>query len=260
MFMLTKILQHKEKEIAVLPPFSKGELEFSDKDHRPFSKKLVQSLNRPALIAEVKKASPSKGVIKENFNPIDIAVTYEKAGAACLSVLTDTEFFQGSLQYLRDIRNHVSLPLLRKDFIIDEKQIIESVENGADAILLIAACLTSDKLRDLYDFAAECGLECLVEVHSIEEIQQVYDVCNPSMIGINNRDLKTFTTDIQHTFSMLPSIKKDTLVISESGIKTASDVKSLMDHQVNGMLIGETLMRAESIQNKVKELYHDCSN
>ncbi|MED1863666.1 indole-3-glycerol phosphate synthase TrpC [Fictibacillus nanhaiensis] len=258
--MLTKILKQKEKEVAVLPSFKKGELDFTDKDHRPFAYKIANSFNRPALIAEVKKASPSKGIIKENFNPVEIAVEYEKAGASCLSVLTDTEFFQGDLQYLKDIRNHVSLPLLRKDFIIDEKQIIESVENGADAILLIAACLTSDRLEKLHALATECGLECLVEVHSKQEIQQVYDVCNPSMIGINNRDLNTFTTDIEHTFSLLSSIKKETLVISESGIKTATDVKSLFDHQVNGMLIGETLMRADSIEKKIRELYHDCSN
>ncbi|MDM5316113.1 indole-3-glycerol phosphate synthase TrpC [Fictibacillus sp. b24] len=258
--MLTKILRQKEKEVAVLPSFKIGELDFTDKDHRPFADKIANSLNRPALIAEVKKASPSKGIIKENFNPVEIAVEYEKAGASCLSVLTDTEFFQGDLQYLKDIRNHVSLPLLRKDFIIDEKQIIESVEHGADAILLIAACLTSDQLKNLHAFATECGLECLVEVHSKEEIIQVYDVCDPSMIGINNRDLKTFTTDIEHTFSLLSFIKEETLVISESGIKTASDVKSLLDHNVNGMLIGETLMRADSIENTIRELYHDGSN
>lgn len=258
--MLTKILKQKEREVAILPSFKKGELDFTDKDHRPFAKRIANCVKRPALIAEVKKASPSKGIIKENFNPIEIAIDYEKAGAACLSVLTDTEFFQGDLQYLKDIRKHVSIPLLRKDFIIDEKQVIESVEHGADAILLIAACLPAERLGTLHALALECGLECLVEVHSIREIEQVYDVCDPSMIGINNRDLKTFTTDIEHTFSLLSSIKNEILVISESGIKTASDVKSLLDHQVNGMLIGETLMRADSIEKKIRELYHDCSN
>lgn len=258
--MLTKILEQKKREIAVLPSFIKGELDFRDKDHRPFASQIEKAVNKPALIAEVKKASPSKGVIKENFDPVEIAIQYEKAGASCLSVLTDSKFFQGDIQFLKEIRNHVSLPLLRKDFIIDEKQIIESVENGADAILLIAACLTSSRLQKLHALAEECGLECLVEVHSIEEIQQVYDVCNPSMIGINNRDLKTFTTNLAHTFSLLSAIKKETLVISESGIKTSKEVRSLLDHNVNGMLIGETLMRADSINNKIRELYHDCSN
>lgn len=254
--MLTKIIQQKEKEIDVLPPITRsGNLDFTEKNHRPFALNLLKSENKPALIAEVKKASPSKGIIKENFEPVSIAKEYEEAGAACLSVLTDTEFFQGSLEYLKEIRKHVSIPLLRKDFIIDERQIIESVEHGADAILLIAACLTKEKLRVLHKFAEECGLECLVEVHSKDEIDQVYEVCNPSMIGINNRDLKNFTTSIDHTFSLLPFIKKETIVISESGIKSAADVKSLSKHGVNGMLIGESLMRADSIEKKITEIY-----
>jgi indole-3-glycerol phosphate synthase len=254
--LLTKIMHQKEKEIAVLPPIKTPiDIDFTEKAHRPFALNLLRSEKKPSLIAEVKKASPSKGVIKENFNPVKIAAEYEKAGAACLSVLTDTPFFQGSIQYLKEIRKHVSLPLLRKDFILDERQIIESVEHGADAILLIAACLTKEKLKGLHTFAEECGLECLVEVHSKEEIQQVYEVCNPSMIGINNRDLTTFTTSIDHTFSLLPYIKKETLVISESGIKSVDDVNSLSAYGVRGMLIGETLMRADSIENKIRELY-----
>ncbi|MBY6035697.1 indole-3-glycerol phosphate synthase TrpC [Fictibacillus nanhaiensis] len=254
--MLTKIMKQKEKEIAVLPQITtKKELDYRDKDHRPFADKLRDAPNKPSLIAEVKKASPSKGVIKEHFDPIQIALDYEKAGASCLSILTDTEFFQGSLQYLKEIRNYVSLPLLRKDFILDERQIIESLEFGADAILLIKACLSKERLKALHHFAHECGLECLIEVHSKEEIDQVFDVCKPSMIGINNRDLNSFNTSIDHTFSLLPFINGDTLVISESGIKTATDVKRLSDHGVNGMLIGETLMRAESIENKIRELY-----
>ncbi|RZT22566.1 indole-3-glycerol phosphate synthase TrpC [Fictibacillus sp. BK138] len=254
--MLTNIIKQKEKEIEVLPPVTRsGNIDFIEKDHRPFALNLLKSERKPALIAEVKKASPSKGIIKENFDPVSIAKEYEEAGAACLSVLTDTEFFQGNLEYLKEIRKHVSIPLLRKDFIIDERQIVESVEHGADAILLIAACLTKEKFKALYKFAVECGLECLVEVHTEGEIMQVYEVCNPSMIGINNRDLKNFTTNINHTFSLLPFIKKETLVISESGIKSAVDVKSLSDNGVNGMLIGESLMRADSIKNKITEIY-----
>lgn len=254
--MLTKIIQQKEKEIDVLPPITRsGNLDFTKKDHRPFALNLLKSEKKPALIAEVKKASPSKGIIKENFDPVSIAKVYEEAGADCLSVLTDTEFFQGKLKYLKEIRKHVSIPLLRKDFIIDERQIVESVEHGADAILLIAACLTKEKFTSLYKFAEECGLECLVEVHTNKEIDQVYEVCNPSMIGINNRDLKNFTTSIDHTFSLLPFIKKETLVISESGITSAADVKCLSEHGVNGMLIGESLMRADSIEKKITEFY-----
>jgi indole-3-glycerol phosphate synthase len=256
--LLTKILEQKQKEISLLPTGKTVDADYRKKDQRPFAAKIKESKACPALIAEVKKASPSKGIIKEDFDPVKIAVTYEKAGAACLSVLTDTAFFQGSLEYLKEIRRHVSLPLLRKDFILDERQIIESVEYGADAILLIASCLTKEKLRDLHSFAADCGLECLIEVHSREEINQVYEVCSPSMIGINNRDLKTFTTNINHTFSLLPGIKQETLIISESGIQTASDVKKLKQKGVAGMLIGETLMRAEHIESKIKELYTDA--
>ncbi|MCM3718929.1 indole-3-glycerol phosphate synthase TrpC [Fictibacillus phosphorivorans] len=255
--MLTKIIQHKEKEIDVLPPARSGQLDLTTRNHRPFALSLLRSEKKPALIAEVKKASPSKGIIKEDFDPIQIAKEYEKAGAACLSVLTDTEFFQGSLEYLKEIRKHVSIPLLRKDFIIDERQIVESVEHGADAILLIAACLTKERFKSLYEFAEECGLECLIEVHTKEEIEQVYEICNPSMIGINNRDLKNFTTSINHTFSLLPYISKESLVISESGIKTDVEVKSLSDNGVNGMLIGETLMRADSIEKKITEIYRN---
>jgi indole-3-glycerol phosphate synthase len=253
-------MEQKRKEIAILPELKTIDYHFNKKDHRPFSKKLKSSLNKPGLIAEVKKASPSKGVIKEDFDPVKIAVEYEKSGASCLSVLTDTEFFQGSLEYLKEIRKHVSLPLLRKDFILDKKQIIESVENGADAILLIAACLSKEKLKTLHEFANECGLECLVEVHSKEEIENVYEVCNPAMLGINNRDLKTFRTSIDHTFSLLPYIQKDTVVISESGIKTTDDVARLAENGIDGMLIGETLMRAENIKVKIRELYDGSSN
>jgi indole-3-glycerol phosphate synthase len=253
-------MKQKQKEIAILPEINTMDLHYKSKDHRPFSAKLKQSINKPGLIAEVKKASPSKGIIKEDFDPVKIAIEYEKSGAACLSVLTDSEFFQGSLDYLKKIRSHVSLPLLRKDFILDERQIIESVEYGADAILLIAACLPAERLKALHEFAVECGLECLVEVHSKEEIQQVYNVCNPAMIGINNRDLNTFTTSIDHTFSLLPYIKDETIIISESGIKTGHDVNRLFEKGVDGMLIGETLMRADHIGNKIRELYNDGSN
>lgn len=164
------------------------------------------------------------------------------------------------MDYLKEIRSHVSIPLLRKDFILDERQIIESVEYGADAILLIAACLPNERLKALHEFAVDCGLECLVEVHSKEEIKKVYEVCNPAMIGINNRDLNTFTTSIDHTFSLLSYIKDETIVISESGIKTSGDVGRLSEEGIDGMLIGETLMRADHIGKKIRELYNDISN
>jgi indole-3-glycerol phosphate synthase len=260
MALLSKIIEQKEKEIALLPTvnkiFSGGRVE----GKRPFAAKILQSANVPAMIAEVKKASPSKGIIKEDFDPVAIAIEYEKAGAACLSVLTDHTFFKGSAEYIRDIRKHVSLPLLRKDFILDERQVIESAEMGADAILLIAACLSIEKLKKLYDFAVACGLECLVEVHSAEEVKRVYEVCHPTMIGINNRDLSTFNTNVDHTLTLLPELRSDTIVISESGIKTSHDVKLLKDKGVQAILVGETLMRAASIQDKMKELYHECSD
>jgi indole-3-glycerol phosphate synthase len=205
------------------------------------------------LIAEVKKASPSKGVIRHNFDPIAIAKIYEENGAGAISVLTDEQFFQGSLEYLRDISSCCQIPVLRKDFIIDPYQITEARVYGADFILLIVAILSPEQLRDLMHQAEELSLGVLLEVHDEEDIKKALTV-EPAMIGINNRDLKTFHIDIQTTFRLLPLIPEEIITISESGINSRDDVLSLEDAGVDGMLIGEAFMRAADIGPKIQEL------
>ncbi|HEX9020133.1 MAG TPA: indole-3-glycerol phosphate synthase TrpC [Nitrospirota bacterium] len=205
------------------------------------------------LIAEVKKASPSKGVIREDFDPMKIAGAYEKAGAACLSVLTEQKYFQGSLDYLGMIRRAVGLPLLRKDFIIDEYQIFETRAAGADAVLLIAACLERRQLEDFIGTAAGIGLDILVESHTYKELDKSL-LAGAMLVGINNRDLSTFTVSLQTTFDLLKDVPEDRIVVSESGIKTRDDVVKLQGAGVNAVLVGETLMREKDIGKKVREL------
>ena len=211
-----------------------------------------------ALIAEVKKASPSAGVIRPNFHPVQIAREYEAAGAACLSVLTDEKFFQGSLSYLEEIRKAVSLPLLRKDFIIEERQILETVEAGADAILLIAAILQQDQLTKLLQLSQDAGLTALVEVHTPGEMERAL-AAGAYLIGVNNRDLTTFTTDLAVSEKLAAVVEdmaaeaKITLV-AESGIHSRADVLRLKKAGFQAILVGESLMRAESISAKAGEL------
>lgn len=205
------------------------------------------------LIAEVKKASPSKGVIREDFDPVAIARTYEESGAACLSVLTEKRYFQGDLGYLGAIRRVVGLPLLRKDFIIDEYQIFEARAAGADAILLIAACLDKHQLADFLGTAEGIGLDVLVESHTLKELDKSL-VSGARILGINNRDLASFTVSLQTTFDLLRDIPDDRIVVSESGIKGRDDVAKLEQAGVDAILVGESLMREKDIGKKVKEL------
>lgn len=205
------------------------------------------------IIAEVKKASPSKGVIREDFDPIEIARTYEDAGASCISVLTDKKFFQGSPDYLRVIRNAVELPLLRKDFIIDDYQIYEARALGADAVLLIAACLDRGQLEDYRGLAGEIGLDALIEAHSYKELDRAL-LSGGMLIGINNRDLATFSVDLQTTFDLLADIPEDRIVVSESGIKDRADVVRLEKAAVDAVLVGESLLREPDPGKKLKEL------
>ncbi len=205
------------------------------------------------LIAEVKKASPSAGVIREDFDPVEIAKIYAANGAACLSVLTVESFFQGHLDYLRQVRQAVSLPVLRKDFLIDAYQILEARANGADCVLLIAECLEETQLSEFYQHAEELGMSALVEIYDPDNLERVLKL-NPPMIGINNRNLKTFVTDLEHTKQLVPKIPADCLIISESGIRTREDVQGLVTAGVRGMLVGETLMRSDSIAAKIQEL------
>ncbi|HEY1490720.1 MAG TPA: indole-3-glycerol phosphate synthase TrpC, partial [Verrucomicrobiae bacterium] len=211
------------------------------------------------LIAEVKKASPSAGIICENFDQVKIAREYEAAGASCLSVLTDEKFFQGSLDYLRQIRAAVKLPLLRKDFIIDERQILEAIEWGADAILLIVAILTEEQLAKFHSLATEAGLAVLVEVHDEEELERALKI-SPALIGVNNRNLKTFKVDLATTERLATKLfspaasRPSPLLVAESGIHTHADVERLKKCGAGAILVGESLVKQGDIGGKTREL------
>jgi indole-3-glycerol phosphate synthase len=200
--------------------------------------------NKAAVIAEIKKASPSKGVIREDFKPAEIAKSYEKAGAACLSVLTDEQYFQGSAAYLKQARAACKLPVLRKDFIIDEYQVFEARAMGADCILLIVAALKLAQMQKLEALANELGMAVLVEVHDADELALALQLDTP-LIGINNRNLRTFEVSLQTTLDLLKIMPEDRFVVTESGIFTPDDVKLMMDNQVQGFLVGEAFMRQD---------------
>jgi len=212
------------------------------------------SAGEAAVIAEVKKASPSKGVIREDFHPADIAHSYEQGGAACLSVLTDIDFFQGADAYLKEARAACSLPVLRKDFMIDPYQVYEARTMGADCILLIAACLEDGQLHELSSLATELELDVLVEVHNAEELKRALLLDN-RLIGINNRNLRTFETSLQTTIDLLAQIPDDRIVVTESGIHTHEDVALMRENSVHTFLVGEAFMRAEEPGKKLAELF-----
>ncbi len=206
-----------------------------------------------ALIAEVKMASPSKGVIRVDVDPYEVAKIYESNGASCLSVLTDEKYFKGNLERLKTIRKQVSLPVLRKDFIIDPYQIYEARAAGADAVLLIVACLSMQQLIDFIEITSFLGMDALVEVHTEEEMARLEGV-NARLVGINNRNLETFITDITTTGRLALQAPQGTLLVGESGIFTAGDVREIHRMGVDAVLVGEALMRDKNIGNKVKEL------
>ena len=201
------------------------------------------STGKAAVITEIKKASPSKGVLRENFKPTEIAQSYEKHGAACLSVLTDKDYFQGCNAYLQEARTACSIPVLRKDFTIDPYQIYEARAIGADAILLIVACLELNQMKELEACAHDLGLDVLVEAHNAPELEQAMEL-KTSLLGINNRNLKTFEVTLQTTLSLLPLVPKGKILVTESGILGNADVKLMRDNQVNAFLVGEAFMRA----------------
>jgi indole-3-glycerol phosphate synthase len=213
------------------------------------------------LIAEVKKASPSAGVIRADFDPVQIAQTYAAAGADALSVLTDEKYFQGKLEYLQLVRNAVALPVLRKDFILDPYQVYESRAAGADAILLIAECLDDSRLIDLQILATELNMTCLIEVHDMNNLIRVRDRVigfphkSYSLLGINNRDLRTFKTDLGTTLRLAELVEDRQVLVSESGIHTNADIRKLAESGVRAVLIGESLMRSDDIGAKVRELF-----
>ncbi|WP_165857611.1 indole-3-glycerol phosphate synthase TrpC [Marinobacter sp. JSM 1782161] len=223
---------------------------------RGFADALRERIARqtPAVIAEVKKASPSKGVIRDPFEPGAIAESYEAGGAACLSVLTDHDFFQGHEDYLQQARAACSLPVIRKDFMVAPYQVYESRMIGADCILLIAACLTKDQMQELAGIAGEIGLDVLVEVHNGEEMDEALTLDTP-LVGINNRDLHTFDVSLDTTFELHKRIPDDRLTITESGILTREDVDAMTGHGIYGFLVGESFMRAPDPGAKLKELF-----
>ena len=300
MNILDKIVEEKKREVAKLPAriIAVGDLRDAMLEHgerRDFIAALkscrrrgdesqtkknqsepphVGSYDSIALIAEVKKASPSAGIICKDFDPVKIAKEYETAGASCLSVLTDGKFFQGSLDYLRQIRAAVKIPLLRKDFIIDERQILEAIEWGADAILLIIAILSDEQLRKFHSLAADAGLAVLVEVHDEAELERALKI-SPALIGVNNRNLKTFKVDLATTERLAAMLDRRTgvapvsnlknengdrrdarpaLLVAESGIHTRADVERLRKCGAKAILVGESLMKNGDIQTKVREL------
>lgn len=229
-----------ERQIAEIPPT------------RRFAAAL-RVMGELRVIAEVKRASPSAGVIRADFDPVAIAQSYEAHGASCISVLTDVEYFHGSLDDLRAVRKSVRCPLLRKDFVLDRYQLLEARHAGADAALLIAEILPGDRLATLHREAIALGLDVLVELHDSHELPRVLD-SGATLVGINNRDLRTFTTRLEHTLDLMPRIPAGVTVVSESGIRTADDMKRLAASGVNAVLVGESLMRSPDVGSALDRL------
>ena len=258
--ILTTILARKADEIAERSArVSLADLRARVADAPP-ARGFADALNAmiaqgdPAVIAEVKKASPSKGVIRPDFRPADIAVSYEFGGAACLSVLTDVDFFQGADDYLHQARDACTLPVLRKDFTVDPYQVYEARALGADCILLIVAALDDGQLVDLSGLAMQLGMDVLVEVHDIDELERALQVPVP-LVGINNRNLRTFEVSLDTTLAMKDAVPKDRLLVTESGIVVPEDVATMRDAGVNAFLVGETFMRAEEPGEALRQLF-----
>jgi indole-3-glycerol phosphate synthase len=258
--ILRRILARKQEEIAARQQaVSIEQLRDSVEQASPvrgFRRALQQNLTdgKSAVIAEVKKASPSKGVIRENFDPVQIAKSYEKGGAACLSVLTDEDFFQGHDDYLVAAREACHLPVIRKDFIIDPYQVYEARTLGADCILLIVTALDDASLQSLFQLSGKLGMDTLVEVHDSAELERAKKL-DLSFVGINNRDLRTFETRLSTTLELLEDLPKDCFVVTESGIHTSDDVKLMRDNGVNAFLVGEAFMRAPEPGELLSELF-----
>ncbi len=258
--ILNKIIARKKEEVASRKQKTEldvlQEIASGVEKPRGFANALISRAKqqKPAIIAEIKKASPSKGVIREDFKPIEIAQDYMLNGATCLSILTDKDFFQGSEAYLQMVRQAYPLPVLRKDFMIDPYQIHESRALGADCILLIVACLADDQMQELSETAQNLGMDVLVESHNAEELERALKLDTPLM-GINNRNLRTFETSLQTTLDLQTMIPAERLIITESGIHTPDDVKQMQDHGIYTFLVGEAFMKAERPGLKMRELF-----
>lgn len=263
--ILKQILEAKSAEIAKARQM-RSESDIlreakSRKDVRGFIQSIKSKLanNQPAVIAEIKKASPSKGVIRESFDPTAIATTYAAHGAACLSVLTDVQFFQGSSDYLRQARAACALPVLRKDFIIDPYQVAHARALGADCILLIVAALDLARMLELESLAHELGMDVLVEVHGADELDTALQLKTP-LIGVNNRDLRTFETSLQNTLNLLPRIPDDKIVVTESAIASREDIELMLANDVKTFLVGERFMRADDPGKALHELFFSTND
>lgn len=258
--ILDRIVERKREEIAASqarqPLSGLCDRALARRDQRGFIAALRRRMTgqQPAVIAEIKKASPSKGLIREDFNPPRIAEQYAEAGATCLSVLTDESFFQGSTQYLQQAREACDLPVLRKDFVIDPYQVAESAAMGADCLLLIAAILSPVQLRELAAASAELGVDVLVEVHDEAEMDVALD-CDFDLIGVNNRNLHDFTTSLETTFRLAARAPEGTLIVTESGIHERADVELMLSRGIYGFLVGEAMMRADDPGQRFRELF-----
>jgi len=258
--ILKKIVSRKHEEIDEgikrVPLERMIELASNADQTRGFYNALQSKVKQKqsGIIAEIKKASPSKGVLRENFDPVEIAKSYESGGASCLSILTDRDFFQGDPLFLIKARAAVSIPVIRKDFIVDPYQVYESRAMGADCILLIVSCLKDSELKSLSQLASSLGMDTLVEVHDRDELYRALKLKLP-MIGINNRNLKNFEVSLQTTIDLLSDIDDDKLVITESGITSKTDVELMHNHNVFGFLIGEAFMRDSNPGQKLKEFF-----
>ena len=255
--ILDKIRAYKLKEVAEnksLVSLESLKARCKDVPEAVKSDTVLKKETRIKFIAEVKKASPSAGIIREDFNYINIAKEYECGGASAISVLTDKEFFKGDIKYLSEIKETVCLPVLRKDFIIDPYQIYEARAAGADLVLLIARILTKEQIEIFLSLSHKLGMECLVEVHDNNELEKVLET-EAEIIGINNRNLDTFETNLETTLQLCHRIPEGKIVVSESGIKTRADVLILEEAGIDAILIGETLMRSKDISRKIKELF-----
>jgi indole-3-glycerol phosphate synthase len=259
--ILKKIVAVKHEEIALASQKKSLAMVRADAESRVLTRDFVGAIQhkvqqgQAAVIAEIKKASPSKGVLRADFIPADIAQSYAEHGAACLSVLTDAQFFQGSVDYLKQARASCDLPVLRKDFMVDAYQVYEARAMGADCILLIAACLDDAQMKDLEAIARGLDMAVLVEVHDAEELNRALKLKTP-LVGINNRNLRTFEVSLDTTLGMLKDVPSDRILITESGILTPEDVQKMRDAKVNAFLVGEAFMRASDPGQALADLFH----
>ena len=259
--ILKKIVAVKHEEIAQASQKKSLAMVRADAESRVLTRDFIGAIQhkinqgQSAVIAEIKKASPSKGVLRADFIPADIAQSYAEHGAACLSVLTDAQFFQGSVDYLKQARASCDLPVLRKDFMVDAYQVYEARAMGADCILLIAACLDDAQMRDLEAIALSLDMAVLVEVHDAEELNRALKLKTP-LVGINNRNLRTFEVSLDTTIGMLKDVPLDRILVTESGILSPADVQKMREAKVNAFLVGEAFMRAPDPGQALADLFH----